>query len=92
MSNYLVYVGTYTGPVSQGIYVYKLDMATKKLAPLGLAVESTNPSFLAIHPNRRFLYAVNETSTYNGQNSGSVAAFTIDRKTGKLALLNVVSS
>jgi 6-phosphogluconolactonase len=92
MSNYLVYVGTYTGPKSQGIYVYELDVATGKLTPLGLAGESTDPSFLAIHPNHRFLYAVNETATYQGQKTGSVSAFAIDRKTGKLKLLNVVPS
>jgi len=92
MSNYLVYIGTYTGPKSQGIYVYKLDMATGKLAPLGLAGESANPSFLAIHPNHGFLYAVNETDTYQAQKTGSVSAFAIDRATGKLTLLNVVSS
>ena len=48
MSDYLVYIGTYTGPKSQGIYVYKLAAATGKLTPLGLAAKSTNPSFLAI--------------------------------------------
>jgi 6-phosphogluconolactonase len=48
--------------------------------------ETSNPSFLAVHPNRRFLYAVNE----NGK--GTVSAFSIDPKTAKLTLLNSVSS
>jgi 6-phosphogluconolactonase len=90
MSNYLVYVGTYTGSKSQGIYVYKLEGG--KLAPLGLAAECQNPGFLAVHPNHRYLYAVNETEIYEGQKTGSVSAFSIDRKTGKLTLLNVVGS
>ena len=92
MSDYLVYIGTYTGPKSHGIYVYKLSSATGKLTPLGLAAESTNPAFLAIHPNHRYLYAVNEIANYDGKKSGSVSAFSIDRKTGKLTFLNVVAS
>jgi 6-phosphogluconolactonase len=92
MSNYLVYIGTYTGPKSQGIYVYNFSTATGKLAPLGLAAETTSPAFLALHPNHRYLYAVNEINNYEGKQSGSVSAFSIDRKTGKLTLLNVVAS
>jgi 6-phosphogluconolactonase len=92
MSDYLVYIGTYTGPKSQGIYVYKLASATGKLTPLGLAGASDRPAFLAIHPNHRYLYAVNEIDKYEGKKSGSVSAFSIDRKTGKLTLLNIVPS
>jgi len=92
MSDYYVYVGTYTGPKSRGIYVYKLASATGELTPLGLAGESDNPAFLAVHPNHRFLYAVNEINQFEGQHSGSVSAFSIDRKTGKLTFLNAVAS
>jgi 6-phosphogluconolactonase len=92
MSDYLVYIGTYTGPKSQGIYVYKFEGATGKLAPLGLAANSDNPTFLALHPNQRYLYAVNELGNYQGHKTGSVSAFSIDRKTGKLTLLNVIAS
>ena len=92
MTNYLVYVGPYTTGKSHGIYVYKFDSATGKLAPLGLAAESRNPSFLAIHPNHRFLYAANEIGDLGGQKSGGVSAFAMDRKTGKLTLLNEVPS
>jgi 6-phosphogluconolactonase len=90
--DYLVYIGTYTGPKSQGIYVYKLAPATGKLTPLGLAAEANNPSFLAIHPNHRYLYAADELSDYQGKKAGAVSAFSIDRKTGKLRPLNAVSS
>src|SRR5437763_490780 len=90
--SYLIYVGTYTGPTSKGIYAYRFNAVTGKSASLGLVAETTNPSFLAIDRTRRFLYAVNEISDYQGQKSGSVSAFAIDRKTGKLAFLNDVSS
>jgi 6-phosphogluconolactonase len=91
-SDYFVYIGTYTRAKSQGIYVYKLAAATGKLTPLGLAAESKDPSFLALDPTHRYLYAVNEIGDYEGQKSGSVSAFSIDRRTGKLAPLNVVAS
>ena len=90
--HYLVYVGTYTETKSKGIYAYRFNPATGQLSSLGLAAESVNPSFLAIDPSRRFLYAVNEISKYEGRSSGGVSAFAIDPGTGKLTLLNEVSS
>lgn len=91
---YLFYVGTYTenGSKSKGIYAYRYDAASQEITPLGLAAETRNPSWVAIHPNGRFLYAVNEVQNYNGPNSGGVSAFSIDRNTGKLTFLNEVSS
>jgi 6-phosphogluconolactonase len=93
-SQYLMYVGTYTeeGSDSKGIYAYRFDSDSGKLTALGLAAQSKNPSFLAVHPNHSFLYAVNELRTYKGENSGAVSAFAIDRATGKLTLLNEVAS
>jgi 6-phosphogluconolactonase len=90
--DYLVFIGTYTRQNSKGIYASRLDAGTGKLSPVELAGETSNPSFLAIHPNRRFLYAVSEVADFGGQKSGAVAAFTIDRLSGKLTLLNQVSS
>ena len=93
-TKYFVYIGTYTaeGSESKGIYAYRFDSETEQLTPIGLAVEAINPSFLAVHPNHRFVYAVNELSNYKGQKSGAVSAFAIDRATGKLTLLNQVAS
>ena len=91
-SSYLMYVGTYTGPNSKGIYAYRFDAATGQATPVGLVAETANPSFLAIDPTQRFLYAANEISDYQGQKSGAISAFAIDRKSGKLTLLNQVSS
>ncbi len=83
-----VYVGTYTGGESQGIYLSCLDLSTGKLEAPALAAEVVNPSFLAVHPNRRFLYAVGEMGSFAGKNAGAVSAFSIDPATGKLGLLN----
>ena len=91
---FLVYVGTYTGPKtkSKGIYVCRFDATTGKLTAPDLAAETANPSFLAIHPNQKFLYSVGEMSNFEGKKSGAVSAFAIDPKTGKLTLLNQVAS
>src|SRR5579863_4131119 len=93
-NKYLVYVGTYTeeGSTSRGIYAYRFDSNTGEVTSLGLAAQTVNPSFLAIHPNHRFLYAVNEVKSYAGQTSGAVSAFAVNRATGKLTLLNEVAS
>jgi 6-phosphogluconolactonase len=86
-----LYIGTYTGPKSKGIYVYRFDPASGHVAPVGLAAETPSPSFLAAHPNGRYLYAVNEVNNFEGRREGSVAAFSIDAS-GKLSLINRVSS
>src|SRR6266853_1369994 len=86
---YLVYVGTYTNKTaSKGIYVYNFDPGTGKLTPLGVAAESEDPSFLAVNPSGKYLYAVNEIDHFGAQKSGAASAFSIDQKTGKLTLLN----
>ena len=66
--------------------------STGKLTPIGLVGETASPSFLAVHPNHKFLYAVNEISNFEGKRAGSVSAFAMDTKTGQLKLLNTVSS
>jgi 6-phosphogluconolactonase len=86
-NQYLVYVGTYT-KTSKGIYAWRLNAASGELEALGLAAEATNPSFLAVDPTRRFLYAVSEVASFAGRKSGAVSAFAIDRRSGRLALLN----
>lgn len=88
----LVYVGTYTGGKSQGIYAFRFDAATGAVAPLGLAAETKNPSFLDTDASGRFLYAVGELGEFRGAKTGVVSAFAIDRETGKLRLLNQASS
>lgn len=90
---YLAYVGTYTEKTkSKGIYAFRFEDASGKLNPIGAVAETTNPSFLAVHPNGKYLYSVNETSKFGDEESGAVSAFSIDRKTGKLRLLNQVAS
>jgi 6-phosphogluconolactonase len=88
----LVFFGTYTGEKSKGVYVSRLDMASGALSAPELAAETPNPSYLAVHPTRNFLYAANEVRTFAGKESGSISAFAIDRATGKLTALNQESA
>jgi 6-phosphogluconolactonase len=83
-----VYVGTYTGKGSKGIYRFDFDLATGKLSGRELAGEAVNPSFLAIHPGHRFLYAVDEIANFGGKKTGAVTAFALDPQSGKLTRLN----
>jgi len=91
-TQYFVYVGTYTGPHSKGIYVFRFNAEEGRAQPPFLAAETANPSFLALAPNGRFLYAVGELGAFDGKKTGAVSAFRINRATGQLALLNQVSS
>jgi len=83
-----LYIGTYTRNGSRGIYAAELDLATGKLATPQLAAEATNPTFLAIHPSRRFLYAVGEIGYFGGRKTGSVSAYAIVPDTPRLKPLN----
>jgi 6-phosphogluconolactonase len=88
-----VYVGTYTsgrlkGEQSKGIYRLRLDLATGALTPEGAPTQTVNPSFLALHPSGRLLYAVNELGDKRGAPGGAVSAFAVDPASGDLKLLN----
>src|SRR5436190_7843285 len=90
-ADYVVYFGTYTGAKSKGIYVSRMSDDGKLSAP-ELAAETANPTYLALHPNKKVLYSIGEISKFGGKKAGSVSAFSIDAKTGKLTLLNQQSS
>lgn len=88
----MFYIGTYTGQKSKGIYRGLLNQKNGEIELKGIAAQTVNPSFLAIHPNKKFLYAVNESSNIQGKKQGGVAAFSIDDSTGELKELNQVLS
>jgi 6-phosphogluconolactonase len=100
---FLVYVGTYTEKIlfgtgqifegqGEGIHIHKLDPATGALTPHYTAKKIKNPSYLAFHPNRRFLYAVNELKSYNGEATGTLSAFAVDPQDGRLEFINKVTT
>ncbi len=83
-------VGTYTGGASKGIYVYRFNSATGASILIDSAV-TENPSYLAVSPDKKYVYAANENGNDQG-NGGSVTSFSFDKKTGKLTKLNSQSS
>jgi 6-phosphogluconolactonase len=92
----LAYVGTYTGAVGagsngEGIYLLDMNASSGELTHRRLAAKATDPSWIAIHPSKKYLYAANEVSDFHG-NSGSVSAYAIDQGSGDLTALNVMSS
>jgi 6-phosphogluconolactonase (cycloisomerase 2 family) len=94
------YVGTYSSPQGpegskgngKGIYLFQMDPSTGVLAKQEVFEDGSNPSWLAIHPSQRYLYAANEISNFNGTDSGAVTAYAIDGASGRLSRLNTVSS
>lgn len=84
------YVGC-TGKKSQGIYTFTFNAATGEVGKPELAGEAVNPSFLAIHPDGKHLYAVGEVASIGGKKGGGVNAFAI-QPDGKLKHLSQVSS
>ncbi len=90
-----LYIGTYTSGSSnpgEGIYIYRMNEKTAELSHYKTVTGITDPSFLAVDSKRRYLYAVNEVEQFEGKASGSVSAFSIDKKTGDLNLLNKQST
>ncbi|HTE29067.1 MAG TPA: beta-propeller fold lactonase family protein, partial [Chryseolinea sp.] len=80
-------VGTYTQPgKSEGIYVYNFNPATGELTPKTEMKGIKNPTFLAVSKDKKFVYAVSETS------EGTVNAYSFDPKTGQLMFLNSATS
>jgi len=96
----VAYVGTYSSPQGpegskgrgQGIYLFEMHPSTGTLSQREVVPDDSNPSWLAFDPSRTHLYAARETADFQGANSGSVSAYSIDRSHGHLALLNTVSS
>ncbi len=89
---YIVYAGTYTNGTSKGIYGFRFDATCGTLRSIGLVAETVSPAFLAVHPNREFLYAVNEIKQHAGEATGLVSAYSICRRTGALSHIGTVRS
>ncbi len=83
--NLHLFIGTYTGTGSKGIYVYRFDAATGKATWLSNTDSVSNPSFLALAPNGKTLYACTEDASRTG---GNVSAFGFDEATGQLSFIN----
>jgi 6-phosphogluconolactonase (cycloisomerase 2 family) len=96
----LAYVGSYSSPQGpegskgngKGIYLFQMNPSSGELTPRNVFEDRMNPSWLALHPSRRFLYAANEVSDFNTTQSGAVTAYSIETGSGRLIPLNTVAS
>ncbi|UCF97914.1 MAG: lactonase family protein [Spirochaetaceae bacterium] len=95
----LVYIGTYTEKIrfgtgqifkgkGEGIHICKMDPASGSWQPYAVTRGVKSPSYLAFHPGRRFLYAVNELKEHEGRATGTLSAFTVDAASGELRFIN----
>ncbi len=93
-SGQLVFIGTYTRAPSKskGIYACRFDAKTGALTQLGAEGGVVNPSFLAFHPNGKYLYSVAEVADPKWETGGAVTAYSINRQTGALTKLNTQST
>jgi 6-phosphogluconolactonase len=91
---FLVYVGTYTQTGAglperpEGLFVFKLNPSDGSLEPVQAVAGISNPTFLALTPDNRYLYAVKERDEIKGQAGGEICAFSVDPASGRLALIN----
>lgn len=96
----LVFAGSYSSPQGPegskgrgpGIYLFEMDPASGVLTQKEVFADDANPAWLALNAEKTHLYAANETTTFHNLNTGSVSAFSVDRASGHLTLLNTVSS
>ncbi|MEI9809170.1 MAG: lactonase family protein [Bacteroidota bacterium] len=83
--NYLI-TGTYTGGKSEGIYVFKFNSSDGSAKEVS-HVHTSNPSYVAISPDQRFVYAVLENADNKGK-GGGISAFSFNKETGVLTYIN----
>lgn len=86
-----LYIGNYTQNKTQGINLAYFNTKTGKLKNMSIAAPTASPTFLALHPNEKYLYAVNENGSVSGQNIGGISAFEIE-KGNRLKPLNAVAA
>jgi 6-phosphogluconolactonase len=91
MTHTLLFAGGYSPPSVAGIHVFDVSLPDEPSPEIGAISGIENPSFLAVHPNRSVLYAVSETTQFNGRRGGGLAAFHVD-PTGSFRPLGAISS
>ncbi|MDB5243454.1 MAG: 6-phosphogluconolactonase, partial [Spirosoma sp.] len=84
----ILYVGTYSLRGSEGIYVFEFDRKAGTMKPIATVSNTKSPSFLAVHPSKKYIYAVNEDAKAGPSRGGAVSAYAIDGSTGKLTFIN----
>ncbi len=87
-SKEIIYVGTFEGRDSEGIYVYEFDRKTGELTHIQTVTDRISPNFQTIHPNGQLLYSVSREAFTDESESQTIGAYRIDRESGRLELIN----
>ncbi|MEX2564930.1 MAG: lactonase family protein [Cyclobacteriaceae bacterium] len=88
----IIYVGTFSEKGSKGIYVLDFDRETMSYSEIQTVHDKKSPSFLALHPNKKYLYAAYREGVNENDKAGTIISYAIDPKTGRLSKINQVSS
>lgn len=88
-NEFYLFVGTYTGEGSEGIYLYRFNAADGTVDSVGAATGVESPSYLALSPDHTNLYAVN---SIGDSSRASVSSFSFDKASGELSFINKQSS
>lgn len=83
-------LGTYDSPISQGIYVYKFNIADGSADSISM-VKAANPSFLAVSPDKKHVVSVSENAG-DPKPGGKIISWQFDKKTGKLSPWSIQST
>jgi 6-phosphogluconolactonase len=83
----LVFVTAFAPGEKGGIYAYELDTTAGMLKPIHRTAGVENPFFLALSPDKKFLYSIH-AKQFGGRENEQVAAYAVVGRTGELRLLN----
>src|SRR5690554_79484 len=92
VSKEILYIGTSSERGSKGIYIFEFDRAGQEFKELQTLTHKQSPTFLELHPNGKYLYAAYREGLDDNDKNGTITAFEIDQETGKITLINEVSS
>lgn len=87
----LVFISAFAAGDKGGIHAYRLKADSGALELVQRTADVENPFFIAVSPDRRFLYSIYAKS-FGGKEPEQVAAYAIEGRTGRLTLLNRQSS
>ncbi|MDN3686380.1 lactonase family protein [Cyclobacterium jeungdonense] len=88
----ILYIGTYSQNDSKGIYVLDFDRTNLSATILQTVHDKQNPTFLALHPSGRYLYAAYREGNNPEDPNGTIVSYSIDQNSGHLSLINQASS
>ena len=83
----LVFVSAFAPGEKGGIHAFGFDSDKGVLKPLHRTTEIQNPFFIALSPDKQFLYAI-DAEKFGGDEDENVAAFALEGRTGRMKRLN----